>query len=530
MSPFRSSFIAVAIVAAAALAGCKTQGPPPYEGEGKAVALGPAREVIAAPVGDAVAWLADPAQALERGIAAPDHIYVGTATFGRPGGKPVALGPGTSSGPGGFSFSPDGRWIGALTQWDFRNSRGSLVVGDVETGSVRPVAADTSFFAFSADGAWLAYVSGGTLYLQPAEGGESQRVTTEVATCEFSPDGSALLARKRHLAGGQLVAYGIEDAKLRELGRNVADYRWSPDGERFAYTARAEEGGGYDLFVALAEGAPRKVGSGVTSFLFSPQGEHLAFAGGVSPEKQLGDLFLLIGDAKEPVQVGKDAMDYAFDPTGRRIAWLDGFRTQSRSGNLAWADVRSDAKAKRIAGDVPSYTWSPEGDALAFVQRVFQPIFSIDLFLARLDEDEAVGIAKGVFGYSFTPDGERLLFRTECIRNGRDCTLQSVPVDSPHSEPTSLTRRIYTYHLSPDGKWFLITYMRIQQDALDLAVIPADGSAPPKMIDRLVLPGTQFVGDPPRIAYAVIEQDRLGVYQAEVLPQWLQPPPESAED
>lgn len=503
-----------------ALASCKGERAAPYKGEGRLLVEGPAREVLAAPGGGAIAWLASPAQAKERGIHAPDHIYLGTATFSG-GGAPIPMGADVPTLPGAFFFSPTGAHVGALTGWSFQRQSGTLVVGSVEGSSVRTVASKVSFFAFSKDGRWLGYVADGALRIERVEGGEAAEIAKEVATFELSPDASLVLARKKSMAGGALLLASASAGKEPQiLGDAVSDYHWSPDGVRIAFTAKNEEGGN-DLFLSTREGQTRKVGTGVPSFVFSPTGRHLAFLGDTSVRKQFGDLFLLEGEAKEATRIGETVTEFAFAPEDGRIAWLDGYDPQSRGGRLKWRRMEEGAKAEELGADVPSFVWSRDGNNLAFIRRIHQPVFSIDLFLAKLggEASEAFSIAKGVFGYSFSKDSDRLFLRTECIRNGRACELYSVEVADPANTIRHIAGGIHTYEPDPGESVLMLTYARMDADAFDLGVIPIDGSAPVRMLDRLVLPGTRLLGGKePRIAYAVIEKDRLGVYVADVPP------------
>lgn len=506
------------LVLVLAVAGCNPAKPPPYQGKGRVVAEGPAREVIAAPGGGAIAWLAEPAQAKERGIHAPDHIYVGRATF-YAGGDPVVLGEGVATITGTFFFSPTGGHVGALTGWAFDKGEGTLVVGSTRDGKVRRVAPRVSFFAFSRDGKWLGYVSEGNLRVEPADGGEAKEISKEVATFEFSPDGRKLLARKRSLAGGHLLLADLDANEApRVLAARVNEYNWAADGERIAFSARSEEGSN-DLFLVTGGGKPRQIGKGVPSFAFSSSGKHLAFLGDTSPRKQFGDLFLLGEGAAEPEKIGETVTEFSFSANEERIAWLDRYRAENRGGTLKWKAIGGE-EADELASNVPSFIWSPDGTALAYIQRVHQPVFSIDLFLAKVGGAEAqiFSIAKGVFGYSFTKDGERLFLRTECVRSGRVCELYSVEVDEPASTVKKIAGRIHTYELDPiDESVLMLTYARVDGEALDVGVAPADGSAGAIMLDRMVVPGTKLLGgSAPRIAYAVLERDRMGVYVADV--------------
>jgi dipeptidyl aminopeptidase/acylaminoacyl peptidase len=424
--------------------------------------------------------------------------------------------------PGSFFFSPTGGHVGALTQWSFQRQEGTLVVASTAQARPRTVAEKVSFFAFSKDGAWIGYVSDGVLRVEPADGGDAKEIAKEVSTFELSPDGKSLLARKKMVAGGHLLLahHGTSTEPPKVLAPQVSEYHWSPDGARFAYTARSEEGGN-DLYVATVEGNARQVGKGVPSFVFSPTGRHLAFLGDTSVRKQFGDLFVLVGGAEEATKLGETVTEFAFAASDDRIAWLDSYDPQSRGGQLKWKDVTAEGEPVSIAHDVPSFVWSKDGANLAYIRRVHQPIYSIDLFLARLGqgEPEIFTIAKGVFGYSFSSDGERLFLRTECIRNGRSCELYSVRTADPAASIQHIAGGIHTYEPDPlDESVLMITYARMDSDTFDLGVVPADGSGSVRRIDRMVLPGTRLlVGkDEVSITYAVVEAGRQGVYVADV--------------
>jgi len=504
-----------------ALGACKKAEPPPYQGMGRAIYRGPAREVIVAPDGSAIGWIADPVQARERGTNAPDHVYVGRATYFTGSGEPIVLGENvaTTTKVGTFFFSPTGEHVGALTEWSFERGEGTLVVGSTRGKGVRRVAPKVSFFAFSRDGKWLGYVSDGRLLVEPADGGQPVELTTQVATFEFSPDAQQVLARKRSIVGGQLMLVRRDGQDpARPIAARVNEYKWSPDGTLIAYTMRSDENGS-ELFVLDMNGVARRVGKGVPSFAFSPRGRHLAFIGDTSPKKQFGDLYLLVDGADEAVKLGETVTEFAFSPDERRIAWLDGYRAEDRGGTLKWRSVGGE-ESHELAKNVPSFVFSPDGNCIAFIQRVLQPVFSIDLFLARLSgpKPEVFSIAKGVFGYSFSRDSRKLFLRTECVRSGRVCELYSVEVADPANTVTKVAGRIHTYELDPvDGSVVMLTYARVDSDNLDLGVAPSDGSAGAILLDRMVVPGTKLLGGAvPRIAYAVNEPGRAGVYVADI--------------
>ncbi|WP_373048298.1 TolB family protein [Vulgatibacter sp.] len=509
------------LLAVGLAAGCKSNSQPAaYKGEGRLLADGPAREVVTAPGGGAVAWLADPQLASDKGVNTSNQVYVGKVRMAPTSGGPaITLGDGVATLPGTFFFSPDGGKLGALTAWSFPKQHGTLVVADVARGESRKVADEVSFFAFSPDGRQLGYVADRKLSVELAAGGAPVAIAPNASTFEFSPDGKSLLVRRRAIGGGgELLLVDLaKPDQAQALADDVADYRWAEDGKRLAFTARNDKGG-TDLYVVEPGSKPAKVGEGVPTFRFSPDGRHLAFIGDVTIQKQFGDLYVLPAGVAKPVKIGTTVTDFTFAPTSKRIGWLDKYSPQSRGGNLSWAELSEKPEAREVAKNVPSFVWSHGGDALAFAARQTTPVFSIDLDLYRIGKDEKpVRVGRGVFGYSFSGKDDRLFFRTECTRNARSCDLHAVSVEKPSEPARKIATGIFTYEPDPhDESMLMITYARTDADALDVAAVPADGSAGPKTLDRMVAHGTRFVGgEGDQIAYAVLDQKRLGVYVAE---------------
>ena len=67
---------------------------------------------------------------------------------------------------------------------------------------------------------------------------------------------------------------------------------------------------------------------------------------------------------------------------------------------------------------------------------IVDPGYSVDLALAHLSappDAKPTAIAQGVFGFSFSPDGAWLYYRTRCVRNAEACDLERVPASGPPS-------------------------------------------------------------------------------------------------
>lgn len=519
-----------------ALAACDGKPAVPL-GKGTLLVDAPAREVIGAPVGTALAYLEEPKQAKELGIKhVSDATYVGTAAFVPDGGGTrVVLGTGTATGNGSVIFAPTGRWVAALVQFDFKEQTGTLVLGDTKTGTTRVVAEQAGYFAFTNDGRWLGYVAKDRLRLEPPDASAPpQEVVEGAGTFEFSRDGSRFLVRRKLISDGALLlgslpAPGTPIAPPVELQKAVADYAFSPDGKLVAFTARGD-GMGYDLFVRADGAKPTRLGTGVTGFLFSPDGRTLAFHANVTPNKQYGDLFVLLEGRAEAVKLGESAAQPGFSRDGTHLAWLDKYDPQSRSGTLTWTKLTEPPTPKKAGTAAQNFLWSRTGAYLGFVSRQTKPIFSIDLFVETIGGTEpAAKVAVGVFGYEFGPKDETLYFRGHCVRNGRACNLLTVKPGGPYDAPKTIAQGVYTFEWDPTETKFMLTWARMDMDAYDVGVLPADGSRPAVTLDEAAAPGTRWVGaEGKAIGYALLRRGRSGVFLADVdaaLAEPVPPPP-----
>lgn len=511
----------VLLVALAVLPACKSREAQGPVGLGRPVAEGPARAVLAAPDGEHLAYVAEPRPAKELGQGdVPDNVWLGTAqVVATAGGAPLTLAGGVSTLPGSIVFDPTGARVLALADFQFKSQSGTLVAGDVATGQVRPLAPNVTFFGFSPDGKRVGWVSKDTLFVGPADGSAPALSFGPASTFEFSADGSKLLFRRKMAQDGSLLlvdvpAPGAPAPTARALAKAVADYDWSPAGDRVAFTARAADGS-TDLFVAPVAGEPKKLGAGVSAFSFSGDGAHLGFLAGVGPNKQYGDLYLLAAGAAEPVKLGETVSEWAFGPGGKHVGWIEKYEPTGRVGTLAYAAVEPAPKPKRLGGDVASFLWSRTGAYLAYLQRTLRPVFSVDLFLEKMGGEGPQKVAAGVFGYDFGKNDETVLYRHNCVRNGRACDLAVVPTSALATAPKPLASGVFTFEFDKDLQHLMLTYARIDADALDLAVMPADGSRPPVTIDQYVAPGTKWVGKD-RIAYAELGFKRQGIYVADL--------------
>jgi hypothetical protein len=411
----------------------------------------------------------------------------------------------------GFSWSAGGTSLAALAEYDAAAGAGALVAW-APGGEPRRVADGVTFHAFARDGGVLGLVASGKLLVArpPDWKADPVRGADGVATFEFGGGGPlALLARRTLRAGGDLLA--VRDASAAPVASAVREYAFARDGRRFAFTA----GPAQALRVAWSGAAPSAaLGRDVREFAFSPRGDAVAFVANAMPGRQ-GDLLVALA-GRPPERVASRVGEPRWSASGERLAWLEEYDPRSRTGALA---LRAPGEKREVvARNVSDFDLTHDGKAVAYLQHVTAGGYSVDLGLARAG-DHAVAVAKGAYGFSFSPDGRWLYYRTACVREAEACDLFRIPVSGVGAaapKPERIAEGMKSFEFAPGAPdRLLVSWARKDRVALDLAVW--DGGKL-TAVDTYVRPGTaHFVGgDARRLAYAVLDPKRQGVYLAEV--------------
>ena len=122
----------------------------------------------------------------------------------------------------------------------------------------------------------------------------------------------------------------------------------------------------------------------------------------------------------------------------------------------------ADGTPKLVGKWCRSYEWSPDSKSIAFTFEVTKPLRSVNLYLWKDGEADPIHLKDWAYDYDFTPGSDRLLFRADCVREGRACNLLSVDVTRPKDAPKKLIEGVYGFRLSQDGSRVLFTYARTQ--------------------------------------------------------------------
>lgn len=495
----------VAVLACAALAACARPAPPPAIG--RRLADGAVAALRASADGQALAFLRRCEPVRDRTLP-PGTAGCELAVVPAAGGDARGVARGVTTLPVGFAWAGAGHALAALADYDHAEGWGTLVLWT--GGAPRTLAARVAFYALDGAGDRVGWVAGGQLHLADVRGGAGQAVAgaSAVATLEFGAGRRGLLARRSSRAGGELLA--VQGGAVRTVAAGVRDYGFAGDGERFAFTAGAEQA---LAVAAVADARPgAALGRGVHGFVFSPRGDAIAFVADAAPGRQ-GDLWVAAGGGA-PVRLGRRVGEPRWSKGGGRLAWLEDYDPRSRTGVLTLG--AASEKPAAVARNVSDFDLTADGAAVAYLVHETAGGYSVDLGLARPGA-APVKVARGVFGFSFSPDGAWLYYRTACVREAEACELERVPVRAPAGAPPErIAQGVKSYEFAPGrpGR-LLLGWARKDRVALDLAVWEGGKLT---AVDSSALPGSAGFtgGDATRLHWAVNDPTRAGVYVADL--------------
>lgn len=237
--------------------------------------------------------------------------------------------------------------------------------------------------------------------------------------------------------GGYHIAAVHPDGTIEDLtapgGATDLAPEWSPDGERVAFLRYVR--GDYELFVARADG------TGVVGF-------------------------------------DERAEDFSWSPDGGAIAYTS-FRTGSDL-DIFIGEVDGDDRRELIASPLTDVepTWSPNGDAVAFVSH---PVLDrdqgdADIFVVRPDGTGVTRLTESPawdYDPEWSPDGSRIAYLSERVEDreifvmNADGSGKTRVTDAPTNDVGSIT-------WSPDGTQ--IAFAVYSGTSWDIYIVNADGT------------------------------------------------------
>ena len=225
--------------------------------------------------------------------------------------------------------------------------------------------------------------------------------------------------------------------------------------------------------------------------------------------------------ALAPRLLGREVGEYRWAARAPRLAWLEQYDPRSRSGVLGVGGA--GARPRTFGGNVSDFELSADGRHVAFLRHTAEGGYSVNLELAEVDgpaEAAPRRVTRGAFGFAFSPDGRWLYYRTSCARQAESCDLERIPAAAggQPAAPQAIAQGIKSFEFDPrDPERLLITWLRTDQDALDLALWQGGALV---TVDQGALPGSaRFLGpDSRRLAYAVAQPKRAGAWVATLPP------------
>jgi hypothetical protein len=518
------ALLAAALIAPACSSGEKKDA---RAGLGRLVHGGAVRALQPAPDGTALAFL-DACQDVKAQFLPAQTARCDLRVVPAAGGQAVKVAAGVTTLPHGVAWRPDGKELVALADYDHASASGTLVLW--RGGGARPLADGVTFHGYGAHGE-LGLVAGGKLAVMlpdepaphPLEGAD------QIASFDLSrgsrggwlggEGGICVVARRTYAAGGQLLAAGCDFKRAWPFERGqVGEYGFARASPVFAYTVQGGDGATLKLVDAASRPVvARDLGHAAGAFAFGSDGHSVAFVAGVVPGKQ-GDLHLGTPGRKDLV-LAREVGEFRWARDAARLAWLEAYDPRVRAGTLGAGGP--DLAARPLARHVSEFELSPDGRHVAFLQHTTRGGYSVDLGLVRLDAaagEKGAAVAHGVFGFSFSPDGRWLYYRTRCVRNAEACDLERIPAAglAPGGKPEPIASGVKSFEFDPrDPGRLLLGWQRMDMVALDVGVWEQGKLT---SIDTAVLPGSaRFLApDSRRVAYVVAHPKRAGVYVAEL--------------
>lgn len=492
---------------------------------------GEAQDLRASPDGEVLTALLDAQRPTIQGTPPPMRLGVLWAVSSK-GGPPKKLGGGVTNTPGGWLFTADSKWILFAASWDPSRQVGELYVQDAKRADAerQRIAGRVTYFVPSDDGAQLAYVEDGVLHAGKLPAGPFPQIAGEVSTAEFSADGRYLYFKRKFSSAGGLYQVDLkaERPQPQRLVDHVTEYTVLRNGKQVVVSSRATPADRtFQLHVFDVDTLKgRKVSDDAHRYRLSRDGKYLAYRDN-TPGPDKGALSMLTLPSGKPRELGANVSDFEFSPDGARFVYRDNYvelalggrdgptdekKLVERVGDLYVIEMPS-GQPKLLARRCPNYLFAPSGSALAFTARIDQPEVTRRLSLFPEGATEAVALKDWLYEYQFSAAGDVLYFRSDCLREGRACDLNSISAKATKED--KLKKEVdntFGVRFSADGKTALIAFAHLTDQTYDVAYRNLE-SGQQAMIDQYVDWPALLLQDG-SVAYLVHEKNRPGVYVA----------------
>lgn len=324
------------------------------------------------------------------------------------------------------------------------------------TVSPGPATAAKLAFAYNPTGEETSLAEGATMpnydiYLVDADGSALTRLTNDPgadASPAWSPDGRRIAfvrASVEDVESGKTFIYvmnadGTGETRLTEGLSPI----WSPDGNRIAFVSGHESE--WDVYVMNADGSGQTkltAGDGMNAFgepmvgfkpnPWSPDGKRLAFSRATfEPGEEEGqvevtlEFYVMNADGSGQKRLtDKQGMFAGWSPAGKKLLFIfSAGMTGSEEEMYQLYVIGADGSGEKLLLELPGQNpqgfpvWSPDGTRIAYTaDRGGKDI----IYLMNADGSGATPVTSGagdgcdgLYGTSWSPDGQQLAFARGC--------------------------------------------------------------------------------------------------------------------
>ena len=250
-------------------------------------------------------------------------------------------------------------------------------------------------------------------------------------------------------ARNHLFALNLASGRVSQLtsGRNHHDQhpKWSPDGKRISFVS--SRGGNFDLYVMNADG------TNVTRLTDHPAADY------------------------DPIWM----------PDGQSMIFSSERDSRSDLYRLWLIDRRIDRLTHHFVGRAIMPSVSPDGKSVLFAAQTLQRLnfweFQVHVLDLATGKTRPLDNSGGACWPSWAPDGRRF---ANVLLAKEPSALQIRNIDGSGTREIAVDPKQWAYYpdWSSDGKWIALSVspQHHEGEDWDLALAPADGSAPPRKL------------------------------------------------
>lgn len=244
------------------------------------------------------------------------------------------------------------------------NGKPNIYVADGNGNNPKQLTDDAAFDQFPAwspDGNYIAFLSGGRLYVMNAEGGERKLISPFADwRAGWSPDGRQLAVMDANLA---IWIFDLETGEKREIPETGVGMlpAWSPDGSQIAFRSDQNHIGNWEIYLIDIDGRnlQRLTNSpGDDRFpAWSPDGRKLVFSSDRKGDSQIYVMDITRGnEIRQLTKSPFSGRGPAWSPDGDRIAFAGMKNNQLESVGIYVVDAKGGKPELLIPGG-SSPTW-----------------------------------------------------------------------------------------------------------------------------------------------------------------------------